>query len=221
MPILLETAIMFLLLEIHIWYFDRMGVITFATRIFLILLVTASWLIRKDTLHNLGICPENWRSSASWMQMFTKDFFSIVNIFFVLWLLTMQISEYVLPDILFQKLLAKRFAMSVFLYYWGALAQQVFMNGYFVNRLASGFQNQKLTVFVTGILFGLVHLPNPVLTPVTFLGGMLSAYFFQRNKNVYLLALFHTLLAVTIKYFLPHAWHHNLRVGPGFFGCCS
>jgi membrane protease YdiL (CAAX protease family) len=133
----------------------------------------------------------------------------------------MQVSDYVLPDLIFGNLLAQRFALSVALYYWGALAQQVLMNGYFVNRLSYGLSHRTQVTFLTGILFSLVHLPNPVLTPMTFLGGMLSAYFFQRNKNVYLLALFHTILAVTIKYFLPHAWHHNLRVGPGFFGCCS
>jgi membrane protease YdiL (CAAX protease family) len=220
MPVLLEIAVMFLLLEVHIWYFDRMGLVTLATRVFLIVLVIASWIFRKNTLHDLGILPENWRSHTSWTRMFVKDLFLITSLFFIFWLLVMCAGNYASPDLTIQKLLTGRFGRSVVFYYWGALAQQILMNGYFVNRLAAGMQNQKTAACATGVLFGLAHLPNPVLTPVTFIGGILSAYFFQRNKNVYVLALFHTLLAVTIKYALPHAWHHNLRVGPGFFSCC-
>jgi len=220
MPVLLEVAVMFLCLEIHIWYFDRMGTITLVTRLMLIFLVFASWKMRGNTLRDLGLVPENWRSLKSWSHMFMTDLLPIVNIFFLLWIIIMSISDYVLPDMLFQGVVAKRFITSILLYYWGALGQQILMNGYFVNRLTAGISHQKLNILCTGILFGLVHLPNPVLTPITALGGMLSAYFFQRNKNVYTLALFHTILAVSIKYFLPHAWHHNLRIGPGFFSCC-
>ncbi|MBI3046599.1 MAG: CPBP family intramembrane metalloprotease [Candidatus Harrisonbacteria bacterium] len=118
------------------------------------------------------------------------------------------------------------------LYLPWAFFQQLLLNGYFYNRLC-GLEDaaaaedaaavcingisQKNAVLISGILFSLVHIPNPVLLAVTLIGGWLSAYFFQRARNIYLLAVFHAILAVSTMYCLPEAWHHHLRIGPGFY----
>lgn len=113
--------------------------------------------------------------------------------------------------------LAWRFAVSVLYYLGNALWQQTLLNGYFLPRLEQGFRNDKNeAVLAVGILFALVHLPNPVLVPVTMIGGMLCAYFFRKTGNIYALIVAHSILAVSIMYLFPESWHHHLRIGPGF-----
>lgn len=112
----------------------------------------------------------------------------------------------------------KRFAVSVLYYLGNALWQQVLLNGYFYPRLEQSFgEDKEKTMLAVGILFALVHLPNPVLVPVTMIGGMLCAYFFQKTRNIYLLIIAHSILAVAVMYLWPESWHHHLRIGPGYF----
>lgn len=121
-------------------------------------------------------------------------------------------AAFALPD------LARRFAVSVLFYLGNALWQQILLNGYFYPRLNQAFcGNQEKAIIAVGALFALVHLPNPVLVPVTMLGGMLSAYFFQKTRNIYVLVIAHAILAVAVMYLLPESWHHHLRIGPGYF----
>lgn len=114
--------------------------------------------------------------------------------------------------------LGKRFAVSVLYYLGNALWQQTLLCGYFYPRLRQEYNgNEAKAILVVGTLFALVHLPNPVLVPVTMIGGMLSAYFFQKTRNIYVLIVAHAILAVSVMYLLPDSWHHHLRIGPGYF----
>ena len=117
--------------------------------------------------------------------------------------------------------------LKSFLFYlpW-AFFQQLLLNGYFYNRLCgltdaplenSHGLSRKNAVLISGILFSLMHIPNPVLLAIALIGGWLSAYFFQRTRNIYLLAVIHAILAVLTMYCLPEAWHHHLHIGPGFW----
>ncbi len=121
------------------------------------------------------------------------------------------------PQVFNRPDLAERFAISVLFYLGNALWQQILVVGYFLPRLEQKFRSERKAVIALGILFALVHIPNPVLVPVTFIGGMLCAYFFQKTRNIYALIVAHAILAVAIMHLLPGAWHHHLRIGPGFF----
>jgi hypothetical protein len=202
-----EVALIVLLIQIRIWFFDRMGLITGVATAIPIALVFFSWHKRGDNWETLGIAPRNW----------TKDLAEIISVFFVFLTCVILISIKWNPGAFNQPDLSWKFSKLALLYFPWALLQQLWCNGYFVNRLQMVFRSSKATTFFTGLLFGLVHLPNPVLFVATLLGGMMSAHFFQRNRNLYFLALAHAILAVSIKYLLPDAWHHNLRIGPGYW----
>ena len=114
-------------------------------------------------------------------------------------------------------------SFSTWLYPIWALGQQLILNGYFADKIDLALQGRYSqnhsyleTALFTGLLFSLIHLPNPVLMPVTLIGGILSVYFFYRTQNIYLIAILHAALALSVKYSLPDSWHHNLRIGPGF-----
>jgi len=65
-------------------------------------------------------------------------------------------------------------------------------------------------------LFSLVHAPNPGLTLLTFLGGLLWCSTFRRNPNIVAVALSHAILAVVIASTLPAQAIGGYRIGPAY-----
>jgi membrane protease YdiL (CAAX protease family) len=100
---------------------------------------------------------------------------------------------------------------------WGLL-QQYALQG-FINRRAQILWGRGwLSVFVVALVFGGLHLPNPLLTLATFAGGLVWAYAYQRTPNLLALGLSHGLMTWVLVSSLPPASLYNLRVGFKFFG---
>jgi membrane protease YdiL (CAAX protease family) len=99
-----------------------------------------------------------------------------------------------------------------------ALVQQYALNG-FINRRAQlvmgkGWQS----VLVVALIFGLLHLPNPLLSVLTFAGGLIWAFVYQRHPNLFALALSHSIISITLALAVSSKWLDSLRVGFKFFG---
>ena len=98
-----------------------------------------------------------------------------------------------------------------------ALLQQYALQG-FLNRrlqmaLGAGF---KITLLV-GFIFGLLHLPNPLLSLLTFLGGVIWAAVYQRQPNLFALAISQSLASLTLALAIPPNLINGLRVGFRYF----
>jgi membrane protease YdiL (CAAX protease family) len=72
------------------------------------------------------------------------------------------------------------------------------------------------SLLLSGVVFAVAHLPNPSLTFVTFFAGVAFTAIYARKRNLYVVALIHAVLGLTLAVSAPDAWFHGLRVGRSF-----
>lgn len=101
-------------------------------------------------------------------------------------------------------------------YFMFCVVQQVGLNSLVSNRLITAFGKPVPVALLTGALFAALHWPNPVLIPLTFVGGTAMSFLFLRERNILPLALGQAILGLLISWAFPVAWHHAMRVGPGY-----
>lgn len=102
-------------------------------------------------------------------------------------------------------------------YFAFCLLQQVALNSYLTNRLLFSMERPWAASLLAGAIFGGMHWPNPVLVPLTFLGGVIMSWLFARQRNIIPLAIGQAILGTLVWWAFPLAWHHGMRVGPGYY----
>jgi membrane protease YdiL (CAAX protease family) len=98
---------------------------------------------------------------------------------------------------------------------WSFLQEFLLLN-FFLLRLLRLVSGRHAAALAASSLFALVHLPNPVLTPLTLLWGYASCLLFLRYRNLYVPAVCHAILGITIAITVPGPVDHNMRVGLGY-----
>lgn len=102
-------------------------------------------------------------------------------------------------------------------YFAWCLLQEFVLQSFFANRLVLIFKDQRRAAWMNGLIFAAVHIPNPVLVPVTLLGGYLLTRIFFSTRNLVPLALAQAIVGSLLAVAVPATWHHGLRVGPGYY----
>ena len=97
-----------------------------------------------------------------------------------------------------------------------SFVQQFLLQGYFLFRLVRLLPRREWAAIAAAGMFALAHLPNPILTPVTFIWGLVACLVFLRCRNVFPLALAHALLGITVAITIPGPVVRNMRVGLGY-----
>jgi hypothetical protein len=102
-------------------------------------------------------------------------------------------------------------------YFAWCLLQEFALQSFFGNRLLLIMEDSDRAAWINGAIFAAVHIPNPVLVPVTFFGGYFLTRVFFSTRNIVPLALSQAIIGSLLSIALPVAWHHGLRVGPGYY----
>jgi hypothetical protein len=163
----------------------------------------ASFLLHRDTAKTLG-----WRADNLWAA--TKQALAI----FVPMAAALVVAGLFLGA---PRQLPPFSLASIGGYFAFCVLQQVALNSLVHNRMLSLLQNEWVAAALTGVIFAACHWPNPVLVPLTFVGGAVMAWMFGRARNIIPLAIGQTLLGVLVAWAFPIAWHHHMRVGPGYY----
>lgn len=74
----------------------------------------------------------------------------------------------------------------------------------------------QLNLPVTALLFAAFHLPNHHLMLMTGVGGLFWLFIWQRNRNIWLMAISHSLWALLLYQAVGETWLHSARVGLRF-----
>jgi len=164
-----------------------------------------SVLLRRDTPKTLG-----WRADNLWAATWKAiPFFAAASVAICVAGLFLGMLQR-LPVHLIEP---RRFAG----YLSFCVLQQVALNSFLTNRLLSYFGKAWPPALLAGVLFGALHWPNPVLVPLTLVGGAAMSWLFARERNILPLALGQAILGALVWWAFPIAWHHSMRVGPGYW----
>ena len=186
------------------WYIWKLQVQAPWTWFVMLVWLLVSFLARRDTPKTMGWRADNlWPATKRAVWFFAFSALLICGAGLLLGMLHRLPAHLVEP---------KRFAG----YLAFCLLQQVGLNSLVMNRLMRAFERPVPAAIVAGVIFGALHWPNPVLVPLTFVGGMAMAWLFATERNILPLTLGQAVLGALVWWAFPLAWHHSMRVGPGY-----
>jgi len=197
-----EAIAVFLACQLFLWQFSQRY-----RRGWLLILgfILASMLLRRDSLEKLGLSFHHTRGAARWTAIGVV----VACVPILLYGALKGRVGVLVPDAM---------AILQFTGYFGwCVLQQFALQSYMHNRVREALPEWPGVPLLIGVIFGSLHLPNPVLTLATFAGGIASAEVFARYRNIWILGLGQALISTALFVALPDAWHHRLRVGPGYF----
>jgi membrane protease YdiL (CAAX protease family) len=102
-------------------------------------------------------------------------------------------------------------------YFAFCLLQEFGLQSFFTNRLLTVFKRPHAAAWTSAFIFAVFHIPNPVLIPVTLMGGYVLSRIFIDHRNIIPLAIAQAVVGSLLALILPTSWHHGLRVGPGYY----
>ncbi|MBI1983344.1 MAG: CPBP family intramembrane metalloprotease [Acidobacteria bacterium] len=169
--------------------------------------VLVSHVVHRETPHDLGLTWRGLRGSARIVLPLAVALYVPALLYgFATHSLTL-----VAPS--------QRTLVSFVGYMLWCLFQQYLTQSYFHVRLMSFLANRHFRSLAIGLLFGGAHLPNPILTVATAVGGLILAEVFARHRNIWPLALAQAAGGFLIAVLSPPSLIHNMRVGPGYYFC--
>jgi hypothetical protein len=199
---LVEALALAVLVGAYIWYLQAAAPNSW---VLLAAWPLVSFLVHRDTPKTLG-----WRADNLWPATQLALWFFVPAAILICFAGLFLGMLHRLPEHL---LVQRRF----FGYFSFCLLQQVALNSLLTNRLLTAFGDSTKAALVAGAIFAALHWPNPVLIPLTFLGGTAMAWLFAQQRNILALTLGQAVLGALVWWAFPLAWHHSMRVGPGFY----
>ena len=170
--------------------------------ILIIILLAVTHLRDGASARAMGFRFDNFLATLAWISLRLAPFIALV-------VLVGMAADSV-------HLSARFYGMLMGVPLW-ALLQQYMLFAFVYPRLRVALGEGQRAVFVTALLFALLHLPNPMLTLACALAGLIWAQAFARSPNLFANAVTHTLGSAVIANSLPHWLLKNMVVGTNHF----
>jgi|SRR5450432_388771 len=199
---LLEALLFAVLVALFIWLWQATHPLTW---IIFPVWLAGSFLLHRDTPKTLGWRADNlWPATRQGLAMFGVFIAAVCVAGLALGVL------HRLPDHLIDQ---RRFVG----YFSFCLLQQVTVNSYLMNRFLFAVESPMFAAVLSSGIFAALRWPNPVLIPVTLIGGFGMCLLFARERNILPLTFGQAILGGLVWWAFPVAWHHSMRVGPGYY----
>jgi hypothetical protein len=98
-----------------------------------------------------------------------------------------------------------------------SLGQQILLHVFLMPRLSLILQDVHSASRCAGLIFGLLHVPNPILTPLTIIAGWYWVSWFRQFANLPAVWMSHLILGTATFMSFPEDWLRRMRVGIGYF----
>ncbi len=161
--------------------------------------VALSWRRRSLTPRSLGLGWSDFRASARRWS--------------VIWIFSVFVFLILGRD----RLLHLGALTHGVLYFAWAAAQQVVYQSMTYLPLRDSLKRPRLAAGLAGIAFAIMHVPNPVLVPATYVWGLVSSLLFERSRSIWGLALLQMMLASTLFWLTPRDLNREFRIGPYYY----
>jgi hypothetical protein len=163
------------------------------------LAVAVSWRRRGLTPKSLGLQWEEFHASGRrWI---------------LVWILSVALFLILSPRSLFS---FASLTHGVGYFAWSA-AQQVTYQSMTYLPLRDNLKSRGLAAGLAGVAFSIMHVPNPVLVPATYVWGVASSLLFERCRSVWGLALLQLMLSSALFWITPPELNRNFKIGPYYY----
>ncbi|WP_378175623.1 type II CAAX prenyl endopeptidase Rce1 family protein [Aquimarina sp. SS2-1] len=182
----LELLFLFVLLPVSFLYpypLPIKVVLTIAGFVYILLHLKRSGLLKLN-FPDKSIWKPFWRETVIKLAIVI-----IVTSLYVFW---------VAPDELFSVVIKKPYLWVIILFVYTFLSvwpQEIIYRTFFYNRYESLIDNKWLFIFINAVLFSLAHLflRSFLVQLLTFLGGLLFAFTYQKTKSTTLVSIEHAI----------------------------
>lgn len=172
------------------------------------ILIICSHLLRRETPRELGFRFDNFLSA---LKLLLLPMIAIAGVSLLIALLSGARPDFFRWHA--ERLILIQLSIG---FGWGFLQQYVLQS--FINRRAQILSGRgTASILLTTLIFSGLHFPNPWLMVVTFLGGLVWAFVYQRQPNLFALAVSHSLMTWVLVSTLPPSALNHLRIGFKYF----
>ncbi len=188
------SALIFLSAEAYIWIFAAHARYVVLAPL---LLVGILWRSEKQTPASLGLAVEPFlRSFRDWRM---------------LWIFTSALFLF-----LGRHTLASGYVLVRGCFYFGWCAiQQMLFQSVICSPLRKALP-ANIAVLFAALFFAVLHWPNPILVPATFIWGALSMLLFEKCRTVFSIALLQVMWSSMLLWLAPYHLTHGFRIGPWY-----
>jgi len=158
-----------------------------------------------------------FRSKEHWPFTGNQYYFSKKDALFdVLILLSPLVLGFTLAGGFQVHIAADRVINSLLIYPVYALLQLSIFLAIPATRMLKLEYSSRTICMICALVFGLVHLPNPLLMLFTGMAMMVFCSQFLRGRSILVLALIMGIAATGFRFAVPFEWSGELRIGPDY-----